>query len=341
MGEGALVLFHDFMKAVLHCAEPMASAFHNPEKRIRLSLPVLASVMCLLTSACATAPFKVVETILVDSPRGAVFLQGVEDRWFQAAHPLSVSPELLAHVFRGVQVQALPADKTPAVRVFSNEDTEFLSPLMSAALSKATKGQLVGFRVLHGTDAGSETTGGFLYAQGRLLHLTLTHYRANAGRRETGAHSELQLVNPTALGQSQIGFIPQAARRSSLNEQPGLVDTSPLATLAIDYELLAPGSGPQSAPVQSQPLHPDDIAVTHQNTQPILPADGVATSLETQAAHSEEIRSVKELVIKKAAELDALKEEVRTLQRRLAEIDAETQKTKKQKSASPQRKSVP
>lgn len=319
----------------------MASAFHNPEKRIRLWAPVLASVVCLLTGACTTAPSEIVEAILIDSPRGTVFLQRIEDRWFQAAHPLSVSPGLLTHVFRGVQVQALPADKTPAVRVFSDEDIEFLSPLISTALSKATKGQLVGFRVLHGTDAGSETTGGFLYAQGRLLHFILTYYRANAGRRETGAHSEPQFVNPTGLDRRQIGFIPEAARRSSLNEQPGLVNTSPLATLVIDHELLAAHSEPQPAPVLSQPLHPDHTSATRQDARPTLPADGVAPSQEMQAAHFEEIRSMKELVIKMAAELDALKEDVRTLQRRLAEIDAEAQKTKKRKSASPQQKPVP
>src|SRR3990167_6110460 len=129
----------------------MASAFHNPEKRIRPSISVLASVLYLLTSACASTASEVVEAILVDSPRGAVFLQRVEDRWFQAAHPLSLSPALLTHVFRGVQVQSLQEDKAMAVRVFSDEDAEFLSSLMSTALSKATKGQLVGFRVLHGT----------------------------------------------------------------------------------------------------------------------------------------------------------------------------------------------
>jgi hypothetical protein len=284
--------------------------------------------VCLLASACATAPSEVVEAILVDSPRGAVFLQRVEDRWFQAAQPLFLSPALLTHVFRGVQVQALQADKATAVRVFSDENIEFLSPLISTALSKATKSQLVGFRVLHGTDAGSEKTAGFLYAQGRSLHLTLTHYRANAGRLDTGAQSDPRLVNPTGLDRSQIGFIPEDAKSSSLNEQPGLVNAPPLATLAIDYELLAE-------------RYPDDTPVLHQNAQPIFSANGAATSQGTQAAHSEEIRSVKELVMKNATELDALKDEVRTLQRRLAELDAEAQKTKKRQSAPPQRKSVP
>ena len=325
----------------------MASSSHNPEKRTRLSAPVLASAVCLLAGACATAS-DVVEVVIVDSPRGAVFLQRVEDRWFQAAHPLPLSPALITHVFRGVQVQEpqrllqpLPAGKATAVRVFSDEDTEFLSPLISTALSKVTTGQLVGFRVLHGTDAGSESTGGFLYAQGRLLHLTLTHYRADAGRLDTGSKPGRQLPNPTGLDQRQMLFIPEAARRPSRYEQPDLVNAPPLATLAIDYELLAKLSDPQPAPAQSQPLRPDRTTVTHQGAQPTLPANGAASSKETEAAHSEEIRSIKELVIKKDMELEALKEEVRTLQRRLDERELETQKPKKRKPAPPPQKSVP
>jgi len=245
---------------------------------------------------------------------------------------------MLTHVFRGVQVQTLQADKATAVRVFSDEDTEFLSPLMSAALSKATKSQLVGFRVIHGTDAGNETTGGILYAQGRLLHLTLTHYRAQTGRSDLDGRPGPQFPNPTGLDQRQIGFIPETARRSSLNEQPDVMNTLPLAALVIDYQLLTTGSDPQSTPVQPHPLHPDHTPVTPQYAQPTLPTSSAVIS---QEAHSEEIRSVKELVTKKTTELDALKEEVRTLQRRLVDLDAEMQKTKKQSSTAPLQKPVP
>jgi hypothetical protein len=285
-----------------------------------------------------------VEAILVDGPRGAVYLQkSGADSWFKAAHPLYVSPLLLTHVFRGLEVQALPEDKTTARRVFSDEDTEFLSPLMSTALSKAAKGQLVGFRVHHGTDAGSDSTGGVLYVQGRLLHLALTHYRADTGRGEIGAKPDRQSLNPRGLEPRQIGFVPEAARRSSLNEQPDLVNPPPLATVVIDYELLARGVEPQSAAGQSQPLYlyPDVEAATQQALQSIIPANGAAPSQETQAAHAEEIRSLKEDVMKKTTELDVVKEDVRALQRRLAEFEADAQKRKKRQSAPPQRKSAP
>lgn len=311
-------------------------------KRTRFSLAALASAVCLLVSACATS-HKTVDTVFADGPRGAVSLQSVEDSWFKTAHPVFVSPVVLTHVLRGVQVQVLPNDTTTAMRVFSDEDTGFLSPLMSTALSKAMNGQLVGFRILRGTDAGSETTGGVLYVQGRLLHLALTHYRASMGKGDAGAKLDRQSRNPRGLAPSQISFVPETARRSSLNEQPDLLNPPPLATLVIDYGLLATGvETSSSAPGQSQPLYSDSPTAVSQDTPSSMKsANGAIISQEAQATQDEEMRAVKALVMNQAAELDALKEDMHAMQRRLAELEAEAEKTKKRHSTSPQRKTVP
>ncbi len=311
-------------------------------KRIRFSAPALASAVCLFASACATSP-KVVDTIFADGPRGAVALQSVEDSWFKAAHPLFMSPVLLTHVLRGVQIQVLSDDKTTAVRAFSDEDAEFLSPVMSTALSKAMKGQLVEFRVLRGTDAGSETTGGVLYVQGRLLHFALTHYRASIGSGDSGAKLDRQSRNPRGLEPGRISFVPATARRSSLNEQPDLLNPPPLATLVIDYGLLATGvETSSSAPGPPQSLYSDSPAVVSQGAPPSMKsANGAVMSHETQVAQAEEMRAVKALVMKQTVELDALKEDMHAMQRRLSEIEVEAEKTKKRQSTSPQRKAVP
>mgnify|MGYP001361140162 CR=1 FL=1 len=310
--------------------------------RIRLSLLALATAVCLFASACATSP-KVVDTIFADGPRGSVSLQSVEDSWFKAAHPLFMSPLLLTHVLRGVQVQVLSDDKTTAVRAFSDEDTEFLSPLISTALSKAMNGQLVGFRVLRGTDAGSETTGGVLYVQGRLLHLALTHYRAGIGRGDSGAQLDRQSRNPRGLEPGRISFVPEAARRSSLNEQPDVLNPPPLATLVVDYGLLATGvETSSSAPGPSHPLYSDSPAIMSQGAPlSMQSANGAVMSHETQVVQAEEMRAVKALVIKQTAELDALKEDMHAMQRRLAELEIEAENMKKRRSTSPQRKAVP
>ena len=334
-------LYTIFRELWYSAASPMASALHHPMKRIRLSGLAIASVVCLFVSACATS-HKAVDTIFADGPHGAVSLQSVEDSWFKAAHPIFMSPLLLTHVLRGVQVQVLPHDTTTAMRVFSDEDTEFLSPLISTALSKAMNGQLVGFRILRGTDAGSETTGGVLYVQGRLLHLALTHYRASIGRGNSGAQLNRQSRNPRGLEPGRISFVPETARRSSLNEQPDLLNPPPLATLVIDYGMLATGVEISSAPGQSQPLYSDSPAVISQGAPPSMQStNGAVMSHETQTAQAEEMRAVKALVMKQTAEIDALKEDMHAMQRRLAELEVDTQNMKKRQSPSPLRKAVP
>ena len=70
-------------------------------------------------------------------------------------------------------------------------------------------------------------------------------------------------------------------------------------------------------------------------------ANGAVMSHETQAAQTEEMHAVKALVMKQTAELDALKEDMHAMQRRLAELEVDTQKMKKRQSPSPLRKAVP
>lgn len=313
-----------------------------PVKHIRLSLPVLAGALCLLVSACTTS-HKAVDTVFADGPRGAVSLQSVEDSWFKTAHPLYVSPVLLTQMLRGVQMQMLPEDKTTAVRIFSDEDAEFLSPLMSRALSEAAKDQLVGFRVVRSIGAASDSTGGVLYIQGRVLHLALTHYRANLEGHDPGFKPDRQSRNPRGLEFDQIGFIPETARRSSLNQQPDLLNPPPLATLAIDYELLASGvKTPASGPGASQPLYSDSPAVISRDVPPSIKSANIeGISHETHPTQAEEMRALKALLMEQSTALSTLNEDVHAMQRRLAELEVDVEKMKKRQSVSPQRKSVP
>ena len=277
-------------------AQLMTAFYRIPQNRFRLGTAILASVMYLFVSACSLIhsgtllQTKVVDQVLVDGPRGAVFLQKAEDGWFRTTHPIALSPSALETVLRGVRVLALPTNTAADARVFSDEDIEFLSPLMSSAFSKATKSQVVGFRVVHDTDAGQETTGGILYLQGRLLHVTFTHYRAQ--QKGTGQDSVLRRLapNPTGLDKHQIEFSPEAARRSSRNEQPDVTAATPLASLVLDYETLTAGL--------------------------VRPSTPNATSVE-------ENRDIQVPIMKKETErdLESLKEEMRQLQRRLDDLD--------------------
>ncbi|MBS0168173.1 hypothetical protein ACYX34_18005 [Nitrospira sp. CMX1] len=277
--------------------------------RKRVGIPFLLSGLCLFISACATSG-TVEDTIFSDGPRGAVLLQHVDDSWFTTAHPVSVSPLLLTHMLRGVQVQPAPDDQTTALRVFSDEEIAFLSPLMSTALSKATKNQLVAFRVAQSTDPGGAMTGGLLFTRGRLLHLWLTYYRAPNIRTDAGTTLDRQARNPQGLAPRQLRFVPETAQRSSHNQQPDVIDPPPLATLVIDYTMLATVLNLPSEVAPAQPLSGD---------APLPPDHGIPAAQATRTSPSEETRVLKELVEKQAIELDALKEDMRALRRRLSE----------------------
>jgi|GEM_PF-2883544 len=277
----------------------MITMLRMAQRRFLISTSILASMMCLMVSACSFTNSKVVDEVLAESPRGAVFLQKAEDGWFKTAHPLSLSPPFLASIFRGVHVQVAPTKGAEGESVFSNEEAEFLSTLMSTALSKAAKSQVVGFRVHHEMDAGGVTTGGILYVQGRLLHLTFTHYRAQ--REQSGVLGRI-IPNPTGLDARQLSFVPEFARRSGRHEQPDVTNTPPLASLVIDYEALPTWSAPSTG--------------------------HAATAQELHGAPAGESGAAQGVVKEKDTELEVLKEEVRALQRRLSELEGSTPRVK-------------
>ena len=307
-------------------------------KRIRVGVPFLASVVCLFISACATS-HTVEDAIFADGPRGAVYHQRVEDSWFKTTHPMSVSPLLLTHVLRGVQVQTVPEDPTTGERVFSDEETTFLSPLISTALAKATKSQLVAFRVIHDSGPGSEITGGFLFTRGQILHLWLTHYRANRAGTTSGTTLDRQARNPKGLAPRQLRFLPNTAQRSSQNQQPDVIDPPPLATLAIDYRQLAAQVNLPVEATPAQPLPGNGPSRAHAETQSTQTDHGLPASHDTPSLDVKETQALKDVVKEQALELDALKQDMRVLRQRLSEM--ETDSTTKQLLPPPLRKTPP
>ena len=296
--------------------------------RMSAGSTVLVLAMWVAMNACTLSNTMIVDDVLVETPHGAVFLQHAEDGWFRTAHPFDLSSSVLATVFRGVRVQVSSTETIPWDRVFSDEDTEFLSPLMSTALSKATKRQVVGFRVVHELDGRQETTGGILYVQGRLLHLTLTQYRAQHDRSESGGTAARLHPNPTGLNQQQIKFSPETAKRSSRHEQPDVTVAPPLISLVLDYGALIEGVALPLISIRAQPIRQGKTSLFQQILEPAFPTTGSSTSDERQTPSPDESHTIQVPSSGKDGELDALKEEVRRLQRRLSELEGDTQGTK-------------
>ena len=106
----------------------------------------------LAVSGCATGP-DVDETIK-DSPRGAVYLERIPGRSFQAAHPIKLDVVTITRVLKGVYVrndhstlQTFFSGKPDALRAFTDEEVTFLTPLIAEGLMRAAPDQQVGFRI--------------------------------------------------------------------------------------------------------------------------------------------------------------------------------------------------
>jgi hypothetical protein len=117
----------------------------------------------------------------------------------------------------------MPASGSKPMRVFSDEDAEFLAPLLAQGLSQAKPEQIVGFKVSPSAGSGAEPTAGTLYMHKGSIHLTIA---PSQNRRASG-------------------FTPSSAAR--LEKTPSFVALgSGAMTMVIDYQALAKGPMPSS-----------------------------------------------------------------------------------------------
>ena len=285
----------------------------------RLSLPVL-TVFTLASSGCASSPE--VDTVINESSQGAVYLERISDRSFQAAHPIKLNQDTIARVLSGIQVKedqgllrSLARGQTALAPVFSAEEVRFLSPLMTEALTKAASDQQVGFRLIQygagfsqrtGGGVGSsevsdvltvkEMTRGALYAYGRSLYITLTEYRARSERPDTVNMANRRLPDSTGLTNRTLSFAPESAKRPDSFRGKQATDS----TLVIDYELLS--SLPQTTSTVSAPIRAESQASP--SNQPLPETEKQLRALEDEMRH-------------KNVELEDLRKELKEIRRQL------------------------
>ncbi len=270
--------------------------------------------IAMALSACATGPE--LDTTIQESELGAVYMERIHDRSFHAAHPIALSADIMARILRGVIVKDsrgplanLVAAKSEAVRAFGDEEIAYLAPLLAEGLTKAAPDQQVGFRVAHvGALNSPQSSGisfcsssvrfpgactseqpllteGSLYAYGRSLYLTLTEYRRRLETGETINKADQRIANPTGLASRAVSFIPESAKRPDSYRTARSTD----ATLVIDYDLLA--------------------------TLPAVP--------EMRPAAAKPPASAKGEPPQRDADLDLLRKELQDIKKKLAEQEAE------------------
>lgn len=290
---------------------------------LKLSWLVLACLPLLLVGCAGSRP----TTSVHETPLGSVFLEPVSDSSFQASHPIKLSETTVGDVLRGIHTKeksgfllllgkAAKSTNLNDVRTFSEDDIAYLTPHITAALAQANPTQRVGFRIYSTayiapsakTAQQRETTAGYLFADGLSLHVTLTQYRHYAGKKSAGSQKEPRpLPDTDGLRDREVTFLPEGAVRSDVYDRSSWIGKSEDRSLAIDYQLLArlltpppaPAPIPQPVPVVTAPP-PAGQAIPSQ-------AAPIATQDTELQAFKEEMKALRKKVDEQEAELQRLK----------------------------------
>lgn len=306
----------------------------------RLILLLLVSLIVHLSGCGLFSPKR---TLLYDGPRGSILLETVPQRGstagfrsvtgLQASHPIILESSVILASLRGLSIRpdsATVSASNGSIRVspvLSYEDAQFLAPLISTALSAATADQYVIFRVRSspgssetdhragtGVDSGlsqmpsieQKETAGALYVRGRALHIILTKYR---GRPDATRALDSSPADSKDLAGRTLLFTPASALRTDLSRREVLPLPAELPSVSVDYQAL--------------PRTPEPPAPA-----PAPTAGAPESHLAPPAASTaEEVRELKELVVKKDLELERLRDEINRLKQDLKDLAAQQRGT--------------
>ena len=275
--------------------------FTNMQSSIMQSLVGIAAC-ALVISGCASG------ATLARNAESSVYLAEVTDWSFEASHPAVIDQLTIAKIVKGLYSNdglsgssRMSAGGSKPMRIFSDEDAEFLSPLLAQSLSKAKPEQLVGFRVSSSAGSGSEPTTGSLYVLQGSIYVTI------------------------GKGAKPTGFMPESAARiepAPAYAAGGVLDAM---TMIIDYHALAKAPMPAAMPIaQATPI--TQIA-------PMMAAvPAVSDSAGQEAGQDEfmaqkliELKIAKEALAKKDSEITMLRRESEWMKRELRDRDEEMQ----------------
>lgn len=283
---------------------------HSADPRFTLN-SILLALFCFIFAACGTTGQT--GKVLFDDSRGTVTLQTISDQSIHANHPINLDPTLVAQVLSGMAVQdqerglqRLFGGAAAPFPVFSDDEIQFLAPLLAEGLRTAAPNQRIEYRVQTSQEGSllessiTETTAGSLYAYGRSLYMTLSQYRYAPARANLHANDGAYRMNrPDSSGlQSRILlFSPSSAQRSdAFNPQVGGKSTDRF--IAVDYQLLQQAPPTAATTGQTAPQ-------TGTSPMPVSPAG--TSAAEAQAHNTEAL----------AQEVEALRKELQSVQKQL------------------------
>ena len=307
---------------------PSAPRFTFHASRFTLN-SILLALLCFVFAACGTTGQA--GKILFDDSRGTVSLQAISDQSIQANHPINLDPTLVAQVLQGMEVQdqerglqSLFGRAPTPIPVFSDDEIQFLAPLLAEGLRKAAPNERIEYLVqttLEGSlleSSITETTAGSLYAYGRSLYMTLSQYRYAPARANLHANDGAYRMNrpdSSGLRNRTLLFSPSSAQRSeAFNPLVGGKSTDRF--LAVDYQLLQ--QAPAAAAAAATGLAAPQTGTSPMSGSPVGPSPSEAQTHNTEAL---------------AQEVEALRKELQSVQKQLGNQPTTPD--------SPKRKSIP
>jgi len=256
----------------------------------------------LVVSGCAGG------TKLAHNANVNVHLEEVADWSFEASHPAVIDQQTITKIIKGLYgnddisgSSRMSAGGSKPMRIFSDEDAEFLSPLLAQSLSKAKPEEFVGFRISSSAGSGSEPTTGSIYVQKGSIYLTI-------GKG----------VKPTS-------FMPESAARTE--PAPAYVAGGALGamTMVIDYHAMAKEPMPAPMPITKAtpgtPVAPM-MAAAPANAEAVSSSAGQEVGQgvgqdEFLAQKLIDLKIAKEALAKKNSEINMLRKEAEWMKREL------------------------
>ena len=247
--------------------------------------------------------------------KGSVFLEEIMDWSFEASHPAVIDQTTLLKIVKGVYTAEdqsgsprMSAAGSKPMRVFSDEDAEFLAPLLAQGLSKAKPEQIVGFRVSSSAGSGSEPTAGSIYVHQGAVHLTISK------------------------GAGPTMFMPESAARTE--PAPPYAGGGKAGVIAhvIDYHAMA--KAPMPAAVSAPKT------TTSQSTAAKMPAPAAYAAVEAEAPAEMQVQldRAKDMLAKKDTEIRVLRKESDWMKRELRERDEEIKALKATVKTTPKKR---
>ena len=261
--------------------------------------------LALILSGCSST------SKIAQNAKGSVYLEEIMDWSFEASHPAVIDQTTILKIVKGVYTaedqngsSRMSAAGSKPMRVFSDEDAEFLAPLLAQGLSRAKPEQLVGFRVSSSAGSGFEPTAGSIYVQEGAIHFTVS----KAG----------------------TSFTPESAARSE--QAPSFAAAGKAGVMAhvIDYRALARAPMPPSLPVSKS-------TVSHSGAT-IPAAAAVTAAAEGPVEMQTQLNRAKDMLAKKDTEISVLRKESDWMKRELRERDEEIRALKATVKTPPKKK---